>query len=81
MQNNSSHRIALLLAVAATLAASSLHGQAQPVPPGLSRAEPVACSGNQNVVLRGRFIETASEPAVRSGSSATSTRWVATTTT
>ncbi len=58
MHRNRLHPISALFAVTAMLGASSLFGQSRPVPDGLRRAEPVSCSGNDSVVLRGRFIDT-----------------------
>lgn len=49
---------AALLLLAATLGAPALLGQT-PVPSGLQRAEPMVCNGNDDLVVRGRFIETA----------------------
>ncbi len=55
MNRNRLHLIPVLLAVAATLGAPSLQGQ---VPQGLRRAEPITCASNNDLVVRGRFIET-----------------------
>lgn len=49
------HLTASLLLLAATLGSPALHGQ----PPGLQRAEPMVCDGNDDLIVRGRFIETA----------------------
>lgn len=68
MNRGSFHLISTLLAVAATLGTSSLQGQSETaVPPGLKKAEPIACAGNNDLVVRGRFIKTAGNGIVVQG--------------
>lgn len=59
-------RLTASLLLAAMLGAPALHGQT-PVPPGLQRAEPMACDGHDDLIVRGRFIETAGNGIVVSG--------------
>lgn len=56
---NELHLSLIALLLASTLGASSLQAQSRPDAAGLRPAQPIACSGNDDVVLRGRVIETA----------------------
>jgi outer membrane protein OmpA-like peptidoglycan-associated protein len=68
MSRKSFRRIPILFVAAATLGISSLPARSQTAAPsGLQKANPIVCSGNDRVVLRGRSIETPGNGVVLQG--------------
>ncbi len=68
MNRMSFRRTPILFAVAAAVATFSLDSRSQSaVPSGLQQAEPILCSGQRNLVLHGRSIETGGNAIVVHG--------------